>query len=43
LKQITLEEAERAERVLSILMGSEVAPRKDFIKEHATEAEWIDI
>ena len=43
LKQITIEDAAAADRMFSVLMGDAVEPRKQFIKEHATEAEWIDI
>ena len=43
LKQITLEDAAEADRMFSILMGDAVEPRKQFIKDHATEAEWVDI
>ena len=43
LKQITVEDAERADRMFDILMGDAVEPRKQFIKDKATEAEWVDI
>jgi DNA gyrase subunit B len=43
LKRITLEDAAAADRMFNILMGDAVEPRKQFIKEHATEAEWVDI
>jgi len=43
LKQITLEDAAAADRMFSILMGDAVEPRKQFIKEHAGDAEWVDI
>ncbi len=43
LKQITIEDAAAADRMFSVLMGDAVEPRKQFIKEHAEEAEWIDI
>ena len=43
LKQINIEDAAAADRMFSVLMGDAVEPRKQFIKEHAEEAEWIDI
>lgn len=43
LKQITVEDAAAADRMFSVLMGDAVDPRKQFIKEHAEEAEWVDI
>ncbi|MBN2177652.1 MAG: type IIA DNA topoisomerase subunit B [Demequinaceae bacterium] len=35
LRRITVDDAERAERVFSLLMGSDVAPRKEFIVQGA--------
>ncbi len=35
LRRVTLGEAERAEAVFDLLMGNDVAPRKDFIVESA--------
>ena len=43
LKQITLEDAAAADKMFSVLMGDAVEPRKQFIKEHAGDAEWVDI
>jgi DNA gyrase subunit B len=43
LKRITIEDAAAADRMFSVLMGDAVEPRKEFIKEHAPEAEWVDI
>ncbi len=43
LKQITIEDAAAADRMFNILMGDAVEPRKEFIKEHSPEAEWVDI
>lgn len=38
LKQVSIEDAENADRTFDMLMGSEVAPRKAFIQENATYA-----
>lgn len=38
LKQVTLTNAAEADRTFSVLMGEEVAPRRDFIEAHATYA-----
>jgi DNA gyrase subunit B len=38
LKQVTIESAAEADRVFSMLMGDEVAPRRDFIESHAKYA-----
>jgi len=43
LKRITVEDAAAADKMFSILMGDAVGPRKQFIKEHAGDAEWVDI
>ncbi|WP_224269073.1 DNA topoisomerase (ATP-hydrolyzing) subunit B [Haloprofundus salinisoli] len=43
LKQITIEDAAQADRMFNVLMGDAVEPRKQFIKDHATDAEWVDI
>jgi DNA gyrase subunit B len=43
LKQIAIEDAAAADKMFSVLMGDAVEPRKQFIKEHARDAEWVDI
>ncbi|WP_127129120.1 DNA topoisomerase (ATP-hydrolyzing) subunit B [Pseudoflavitalea rhizosphaerae] len=42
LKQVTIESAAEADRIFSMLMGDEVAPRRDFIESHAKYAK-IDV
>ena len=39
LKRVEIEDARLASEVTEMLMGTEVAPRRDFIYEHANEAE----
>ncbi len=38
LKQVTIDNAAEADRVFSMLMGEDVAPRREFIEENATYA-----
>lgn len=38
LKKVTIESAAEADRIFSMLMGDEVAPRRDFIETHARYA-----
>jgi len=42
LKQVTIESAFEADRIFSMLMGDEVAPRREFIESHAKYAK-IDV
>jgi len=42
LKQVTIDSAAEADRIFSMLMGDEVAPRRDFIESHAKYAK-IDV
>lgn len=42
LKQVTIESAAEADRIFSMLMGDEVAPRREFIETHAKYAK-IDV
>ena len=39
LKQVEIEDGRLASQITSMLMGSEVAPRREFIHEHAQDAE----
>ena len=38
LKQVTINDAAEADRIFSMLMGEDVAPRRDFIEANATYA-----
>jgi DNA gyrase subunit B len=38
LKTVSVHEAEEADRVFEMLMGSEVGPRKSFIQTYAKQA-----
>ncbi len=42
LKQVEIEDARMASDVTEMLMGTEVPPRREFIHEHAQDAE-LDI
>ena len=43
LKRINVEDAAAADKMFSVLMGDAVEPRKKFIQDHATDADWVDI
>ena len=43
MKQVMVEDAAEADRLLDILMGDEVAPRKQFIQTHAAAVQNLDI
>ena len=43
MKQVTIDDAEKASEVFDILMGSEVAPRKKYIQTHAKSVKNLDI
>lgn len=43
LLQVTIKEAEEADRIFDILMGTEVMPRKKFIQAYAKEVKNLDI
>lgn len=43
MKQVTIEDGEKASEIFDILMGAEVAPRKKFIQTHAKSVKNLDI
>ncbi|PIT89095.1 MAG: DNA topoisomerase (ATP-hydrolyzing) subunit B [Candidatus Levybacteria bacterium CG10_big_fil_rev_8_21_14_0_10_36_7] len=43
LKQVTIEDFEKADEIFTVLMGSEVAPRKLFIQTRAKDVKNLDI
>jgi len=43
MKKVTIEDAQEADKIFDILMGSEVAPRKKFIQTHAQKVKNLDI
>lgn len=43
LKQVTIADAEEADKIFDILMGEEVAPRKSFIQTHALSVKDLDV
>ncbi len=43
MKQVTIDDAEKADEIFDILMGSEVAPRKRFIHTQAKNVKNLDI
>ncbi|MEK7506637.1 MAG: DNA topoisomerase IV subunit B, partial [Patescibacteria group bacterium] len=43
LLQVTMEDAEKADEIFDVLMGSDVLPRKKFIQTHAKNVKNLDI
>ncbi|MBC7341375.1 MAG: DNA topoisomerase (ATP-hydrolyzing) subunit B [Clostridia bacterium] len=41
--QVSMRDAEEADRIFNILMGDQVAPRREFIQSHAREVRNLDI
>ena len=43
LLQVSIEDAQEADKIFDVLMGSEVMPRRKFIQAHAKSVQNIDI
>src|SRR6185503_16067662 len=43
LARVSLEDATAADKIFSMLMGDQVAPRRDFIETHAKEVKFLDV
>ncbi|MFH1617885.1 MAG: toprim domain-containing protein, partial [Candidatus Margulisiibacteriota bacterium] len=43
LLQVTLDDAEGADDIFKVLMGTDVEPRRDFIQKHAKDVKRLDI
>ena len=43
LKRVTVDDAAEADRIFSILMGSNISPRKQFIRDHAGSLDWTSL
>jgi DNA gyrase subunit B len=43
MKSVTIDEAEKADRIFDILMGEEVLPRRKFIQSRARSVQNLDI
>jgi DNA gyrase subunit B len=43
MKQVTVDDADAANKIFDILMGSEVEPRKNFIQTHAKKVKNLDV
>ncbi len=43
LKQVTIDDAVKADELFTVLMGDAVEPRREFIMAHAKEVENLDV
>jgi DNA gyrase subunit B len=43
MKQVSIEDAEEADRLFTVLMGDQVEPRKQFIQAHAAAVRNLDV
>jgi len=43
LLKVALDDAEEADEIFKVLMGSQVEPRRDFIQQYAKQVRWLDV
>jgi DNA gyrase subunit B len=43
MKLVTVEDAQQADEIFDVLMGSDVVPRKRFIQTHAKSVQNLDV
>ena len=43
LKRVEIEDAVKADKMFTVLMGSKVEPRREFIEKHALEVRNLDV
>jgi DNA gyrase subunit B len=43
LLKVTLEDAEGADEIFKVLMGTQVEPRREFIQQYAKQVRWLDV
>ena len=41
--QVNIEDGETADEIFTLLMGSKVEPRKEFIEKYGKTVRWIDV
>ena len=42
LQHVTMDDAQAADEIFTMLMGDKVEPRRDFIEQHARDVKFLD-